>query len=392
MFRFNSVCVSTSKKWLCALFTSVFLIAGCGGGGSSSSTNPCKEALPRSFSSVQISAMGPTEVATLNDLEIIGLGSSISLLSNSALATLNGHVSNPNVLCFHVSQILAITPDQIAALSAAQVRQIGATGNGGVAQLDWLNADTWSRLTSNPTQVAAITSQEVPGLSSPKVAAMGLNIQYLTNAALDVLEDAFIATTVNQTGQIQSITAGQMGVLTVNQVHHIGYLENSVAKIASLSNAAWSVLLASQPQVAAITAAEMQTLSTTRFQTFGSNLQYLSDPALGAIKITFVANPLNSNSQYQVITAAQIQSLTPTQILALAGDTKIAALTVPAFGALSPPQVAGLVPVNVTGVSAAQLAALTDASLAAFSPATKASFTPTQKSLLTSTQHTSCGC
>jgi hypothetical protein len=387
------MCLSTSKKWLCVLFLGISVMAGCGGGGGGgSSTNPCKEAPPRSFTSAQISAMGAAEVATLNDLEIIGLGSSISQLSDAALGALNGHVSNPNILCFHESQILAVTPDQIAVLSAAQVRKIGATGNGGVAQLDWVNTDTWSRLVSNPAQVAAITSQEVMGLSSPKITALGLNIQYLSNAALDVLADAYITTPVNQTGQIQSIAAGQVSVLTPAQIRHIGFQENSVAKINSLNTAAWAQLISSPAQVASFTPSELLTLSSSRFETLGVNLQYLSDAALGAVKITFIANPLNLKSQYQTITAVQIQLLSPTQILALAGDTKIFALVTSAFGALSPSQVAVFAPSNMTLVSATQLAALSDASLAAFSSATKASFTTSQKSLLTSAQHAACGC
>ena len=395
MHQRTSARTCATLQGIIAAFISLVLMVGCGGGGSSGS-DLCQEAAPRSFSSAQITSMSVATVATLNDLEIAGLGSNFSLLGNSALAALNGHVSNPNPFCFHVSQINAITPNQIAILTPAQVRLIGATGNAGVAQLDWLNSDTWVRLTSDPLQVGAIISQEIMGVSSPKITSIGLNIQYLSNAVLDVLADAYISSTVNQTGQIQSITAAQIGVLTTAQIRRIGYTENNVAKINSLSNSAWAALLLNQSQVAAITGPEIQTLSTNRFSTIGSNLQYFSDAALGAIKITYIANPLNTSSQYQNITAAQIQSLAPSQILALARDTttnaKISALTAQAFSVLSPTQVAVLLPVNVTGVTAAQLASLSDATLAGFSVATKASFTSAQKSLLLASQHTACGC
>src|SRR6266853_1751118 len=115
----------------------------------------------------------------------------------------------------------------------------------------------------------------------------------------------------------------------------------TTSKIASLNGAAWAALVAEMQQVAAITAAEIRTLSPDQIKAVGTNIKFLTDAALGALS----GNSLGGNGQIYAITAEQIAALSPAQISVIAGignDTGIASLNMGAFASLNPAQIAVL--------------------------------------------------
>jgi hypothetical protein len=243
-------------------------------------------------------------------------------------------------------------------------------------------------------QVAAITSDETKTLSDAEITAFGTNIKSLSNAALGALSPS--TTGWHWAGQIESISAIQIAVLSPAQVRFIGSTgvggATTTSYISALNAGTWATLVSDPLQVAAITAAEIPTLTDAQIIAFDTNFNFLSDAAIGALR-TNVFN--TSNGQVQSISAAEISVLIPAQIGIIAGINTgfgIDALNLGAFGALSAAQVAVLIPSNVVGVTAAQLSALTTTAIAGLTPATIASLTVTQKASLSPAQHSVCGC
>jgi hypothetical protein len=256
-------------------------------------------------------------------------------------------------------------------------------------------------LVSDPLQVAEITPAEIATLLDTQIVGMGTNIKYLSDAALKALTNGtggrFVA------GQISSITVAQIGVLTPAQVRMIGAAGpgGSVGPslITWLNTGTWAALVSDPVQVAAITAAEVATLGYEQITSLGTNIQFLSDSAMGSITIWSGANARVQFGQMSGISVAQIAVLTPAQIGLLAAsssiigpNTGIAFLNAGAFAALNATQVAVFTPTNMLQVSAAQLASWSTSTLAGLAPATIASLTPTQKASLNAAQHTACGC
>src|SRR3954471_22263026 len=155
-------------------------------------------------------------------------------------------------------QIASITAEQIAVLSPAQVRMLGATVDGVMmtSKINQLNSGAWSKLASDPEQVKAITAAEIPTLGNEKIVALGTNIKYLSDAALGAL-------TLNNSaasGQIAAITAEQIAVLTPAQVRLLGATVEGVTRtsyLGQLNGGAWSKLASDPEQIKAITAAEI---------------------------------------------------------------------------------------------------------------------------------------
>lgn len=331
-------------------FLLLFSLTGCGGGGggASSTTSLCVEDPLKTYTLEQIAAFDGQTIATLRDIEIVALGQSIKLLTNAALGGLNDGVSNIKIFCKpHVSQINAITAEQVKVLTPSQIRLIGSTGAGGgtfTSKIDSLNDGAWAALVGDAAQVAAMTAAEVGTFSSPRITAFGANIQYLSTSALSALSDKYVTTTVNRTGQIQSISAAQVNVLTPAQVRVLGSSENGISKIGSLNDGAWQALIDSDTQIAAITGKEIESLSTNRFMSFGVRLNKLSDEAIGATKTTYIATTESTTSQMNAITAQQIVGFTPSQISVLAGSSgsKLKSLNASAFSALTDLQKGGL--------------------------------------------------
>jgi hypothetical protein len=93
----------------------------------------------------QVAAITGAETATLFDGEITAMGSAIQSMSNSALNALTAFTNGAHP----VGQIESITAAQIATLTPAQIRMIGAAGPGGsiaTSQIASLNAGAWAAL------------------------------------------------------------------------------------------------------------------------------------------------------------------------------------------------------------------------------------------------------
>jgi len=379
-----------------AILLTAQILGGCIGGGGSSSSGSSTTAP----TAAEVAAITPTQIASYSSDQIIALGANFKYLSNASLnaLTISTDTTHPT------GQIQSITAAQIATLSTAQVRMIGAAGPGGsvtTSLIKYLNSGAWSALVSDSAQVSAITPAEIATLTADEIVAMDTNIKYLSNAALGALYYSTSAPAI-PVGQVQSLTVTQIGALTPTQVRLIGSTGEGGATFTSqiryLNSGAWGALASDPLQVAAITATEIPTLPAEKIITLDTNTKYLSDAALGAL-VPGTTCSGTCPSQVASITAAQIMALTPSQISVIAGidsgqgnGNGIVALNLGAFSSLSASQVAVLTPANMVSVSDAQLASLSTTAIAGFTPATIASFTVAQKASLSSAQHTACGC
>lgn len=156
------------------LFFIIFLV-GCGGGGK------CNEPPPRTFTIDQISAMTAIEIDKVTDEEIIGMGVNFKLLSNNVLSKLKIGTVHFNPFCpGHKSQIAAIQASQIEVLTPAQVRYLGSSDNG-ISKIEFLNDEAWMKLIENPSQVTAITVNEMSTIPSVRFKTFGANIKSVLN-------------------------------------------------------------------------------------------------------------------------------------------------------------------------------------------------------------------
>lgn len=383
-------------------------LIGSTGAGGATTTSKVTSLNPGAWAALvgnptQVAAITPAETATMSIAEITALGTNIQHLSNAALGAFIAGVT--------FNQVGSISAAQIAVLSPAQVRFIGSTGAGGVtttSKINWLNPGAWAQLVSDPLQVAAITAAEAANLSITAIPAIGTNIQFLSNAALG---EFVTGVTFNQIG---SISAAQIAVMSPAQVRFIGSTgaggATTTSKIAGLNAGAWAQLVSDPLQVAAITTAEITTLNPGQITAMGTNIQFLSNAALGALKQA-VQTILN---QIAAITAAQVAVLSPAQVRFIGSTgaggvtttSQIAGLNSGAWAQLvsDPLQVSAITPAEVptlmnNSLATAKIIAfgtniqyLSLSATAALTAMEKAALTVAQLAAMTPAQHTACGC
>jgi hypothetical protein len=239
---------------------------------------------------------------------------------------------------------------------------IAGCSGGGASNSAGPDPSTTSTST-NSTNYAAITPAQISAYTDAQIVALGINIRYLSNAALGALTNTTGAG--KPAGLIQSITSDEIGALSPAQVRYIGASlpdgTFGTSQISYLNSDAWTALGGNSTQVAAITAAEIPTLWDSEIAAMGTNISYLSNAALGALTNTTGVGKTVGLIQY--ISAAQIAALSPTQISIIAGtysNAGISYLNTAAFANLSQSQIAVL--------------------------------TTSQKASLSTAQHTACGC
>jgi|GEM_PF-2287613 len=215
--------------------------------------------------SAQVAAITAEEIPTLAADEIIALGTNINQLSDIALAALTFAT---NASSDPIGQVESITAAQIAALSPRQVQLIGTASSSGIKSapsINWLNFGTWQKLVSDPTQVAAFTSNVIPTLTAEEIIALGGNLNQLSDAALSSL--TYLTNPIsNPVGQIESISSQQISGLNPSQISIIASIERGTA-IAYLNISAFGSLTANQVSVLTpinmmdVTASELASLS-----------------------------------------------------------------------------------------------------------------------------------
>lgn len=111
------------------------------------------------------------------------------------------------------------TPSLISCIIALVVTAmlLGCGGGGGAAAGNGTSANGMP----TPAQVAAITPSQIARYSDAQIAALDVNIKYLSDVALNALSQMKNLSN-NLNGQVESITAAQIAVLTPAQVRMIG--------------------------------------------------------------------------------------------------------------------------------------------------------------------------
>jgi len=285
--------------------------------------------------SKQVEALLAAEIPQLGRDKITALGENVQYLSDEALAALTwSNNAGPG-------QINALSGEQVDALTPAQVRRIGAQGEGGsfkTAHLADLNDGAWDALAGNSKQVEALLAAEIPPLGRDKITALGENVQYLSDEALAALTWSNNA----GPGQINALSGKQIDVLTPAQVRRIGAIGEGgtfgTAHLTDLNDGAWTALAGAKAQVEAITSDEVPPLGNQKITALGKNVRYLGDEALGAL----TANNSATTGQIYALTSEQIKALSPVQIGIIAGaydDTGISQLNSGAFASLSESQI-----------------------------------------------------
>jgi hypothetical protein len=292
------------------LLLALFLSACGGGGGSGVSNNP-----PQAHQTLVASFIA-SDIKNMSDADIQDLGTDIKFLHDTAIEALDYHTGTKNP----VGQIESITPAQIAVLTPTQIRLIGATGPNstviGTAQIAYLSDTTWAALVSTSTQVSAITAAEIATLWDKHIVALDTNISFLSDSALVALD--YHTGNNNPLGQIQSILAAQINVLSSAQVRLIGATGSGgtvgTAKIAYLNTGAWSALVSNPQQVGAITPAEVTTLWDVQVVAFGANINSLTNSGLAALTCLVNLNGTNPVGQIESLTATEIAALSTSQV------------------------------------------------------------------------------
>lgn len=364
-------------------------------------TNSNVQTFVTSLSSASaVAAVTAADIPKYKSAQIAGLGTNIQYLSNEALGALNSGYSPYGFE--YENQISYINQLQIAVLSPVQVRFIGATGltgATGTSKIANLRQEAWAALVSVPSQVAAITPAEIRTLPDVKIPPIDVNTRFLSDAALGALS--------NDNGQLGNgfglqlgyLTQNQISALTPAQVRLIGSTKldgsTGTSKIGLLKNEAWLALVSDSAQVAAITPAEIQTLSDMKIIQLGLSIRFLSDAATAALSNDNGNLGGEYGHQMGSISQHQVAVMSPTQIAALAstqGGKGIALLDFTAFREFTAAQAAVLTPANVVNLTQMQLLTMPVAALGGLTAETAASLTASQKSGLSAAQHTACGC
>ena len=325
-------------------------------GSSETGTSKIAALSPETFKrlvsdTAQVVALTVAEMATIPSTKFTLIAGNFKHLTPEVMVSLKEFYSASVIN--EQAQIYAITPDQIASLTPAQVRLLGAYDTG-VSKIAYLNPNTFTRLVSDPQQVAAMTVAEVATLPSTKFTLIAGNFKYLTAAVMVSLKEFYSATPINDQSQIHAITPEQIASLTPAQVRVLGSYDTGYSKIAYLSPTTFTRLVSDPAQVAAFTPAEIATFKSGDFVALGSSFGALSDSVLASLQIYFSATPTNGQSQIASITPGQIAQLTPAQVRILGsfdnGISKINFLNLDTFKALvsNPAQVKQITPTEIT--------------------------------------------
>jgi hypothetical protein len=230
----------------------------------------------------QVAAITPAEISALWDKQITALGTNIQYLSNAALIALTPWTGR-----LLTGQIESISVAQIAVLSPAQVRLIGAAGPGGsitTSMITYLNSGAWSALVSDPIQMAAMTPAEIATFGYEQIIAMGADIQYLSDAALSVISIWANVSNKFQNGQMESLTVAQITALSPAQITLLAAASSGYGSdtgIAFLNVGAFGALSAAQTAV--LTPSEVIGVNDTLWAS-------LSDSALAGLPPATIAS------------------------------------------------------------------------------------------------------
>jgi len=143
-----------------------------------------------------------------------------------------------------MSQIAAISPSQIATLAPAKVRILGSYDNG-ISKINYLSQNTFIALASDPAQVAAITPAEIGTFFTSNIKNLGLNIHYLSNAALGNFNYQCAISLSNPQCQVASIDYAQTPTFSQSQIMIIAAM-NGGKGIAFMSDLGFGGLTATQ--------------------------------------------------------------------------------------------------------------------------------------------------
>ena len=226
---------------------------------------------------IQVAAFTIDEMESISTNHFIDIDTNIKYLSNPVIGSLK-----PTFIASfttHTSKINSITANQIAVLTPAQIRILGATPTG-VSQINFLNDSAWKKLFEDPVQVAAITSQEMLTFSSPRIPMMGENIKFLTDEVFSVIKYTFNATLTNLKSQVASISPSQIKVLSPNQIAIIAAFNHGIG-IAYLDVYSFGAL--TPAQVAILTGANVDNVTP-------SQLAALSVESLAAFTPSAIAS------------------------------------------------------------------------------------------------------
>ncbi|MDO8414790.1 MAG: hypothetical protein Q7S87_01115 [Agitococcus sp.] len=224
---------------------------------------------------------------------------------------------------------------------------------------------------SADTVAVSPTAAQVATYTDTQIVALGTGIHVWDSAALGAL--SFGTNATHPTGQIQSLSAGQIAALSPTQVHAIGATGPggvaATSAIRWLNAGAWAALAANTVQVAAITSAEMPTLTDREIADLGLNVSALSPSALGAMGSWLKAsNTDNPVGQIETLSAVQIAALSPSQVRFIGatgaggvmGTSQIRWLNSGAWGTL----VAN--PAQVAAMTAEEIGTITDIEVSLF--------------------------
>ncbi len=146
-YNLNGQIESITQNQILALSPAQVRMIGAASGGMVS-TSKIQYLNPNTWAalgsdSAQVAAITPAEIATLWDSEIIALGTNINSLSDAALNALS---PMKNLSVNLNGQIQSIYQAQIAALSPAQVRMIGASEGGmpATSKIQYLSPAAWA--------------------------------------------------------------------------------------------------------------------------------------------------------------------------------------------------------------------------------------------------------
>lgn len=366
-----------------ALISSTLVLTACGGGGT------CSDAPLATYTAQQIPNLTRAEALALRDIEIIAMGSNFKLLSNQSLSLLKDGVIQLDLACpRHIPNMEAISPEQIASLTPAQVRFLGSDGTG-VAKLDGLSYPTFERLMSDPQQVAALTTREFDRLPSNHFTLIGLNIKHLSDPVLSTFKDVYIPSRVNLVDPIKSITPAQVDLLSTHQIRLLGTASRGTPRYMRLADATFERMMQRVDNVQSVTSADLAEFDNMNISLMGTNITLMSDEIIGSLTHTYRATPTTTTSQVGALTFSQVAAFSPNQMALIINgyDAKgIGSISTTAFAALKPEHLTNLLPVNISRIKAEQLAKLTVSAISAMPLDTRLAFTTTQKALLTSVQ------
>ncbi|TAJ78336.1 MAG: hypothetical protein EPO42_07875 [Gallionellaceae bacterium] len=203
--------------------------------------------------------------------QLAALGANINSLSNAALGALIGTTwgigNGGQIQAISAAQIAALSPSQIGVIAGINVTTANGTVSSGLA---FLNTGASAALTSDPAKVAAIPAASVPFLWGQQIVDLGVNIQYLSNAALGALTGQPLVLSRGQ--QISAITAAQIAVLSPAQIGVIAGINVTpwgafFSGLAYLNDAALRSLSAAQ--IAVLTTTQKASLSAAQHTACG---------------------------------------------------------------------------------------------------------------------------